>query len=197
MSVWPEIMLYHSPGSRSDRVKMLLELIGRPYGETLIDTGAQEHKTPKYLRINPLGLIPGLTIDGAPMAESVAQMLYLADLDPDRRFTPPDGAEARIRYLQWMIMIPASLEPPVIPLFRPGDDTAAREAAVDGLRLQAEMFVGPYCLGDQLTALDVLLHWNLSHMRHLGLLETFDIWRAYLERLEPYIDWAGLNAVDA
>ena len=77
----PEIHLYHAPGTRSERVKLLLDRLGFPYEQTLVDQSTEEHKSEEYLRINPFGVLPGMTVDGVPVVESAAQMLVVADLD--------------------------------------------------------------------------------------------------------------------
>ena len=173
---------------------MLLELLEFPYREVRVDTSAGAHKTPDYLAINPLGVVPGLTVGGVPIAESVAQMIYLADLDPGCGLAPRPGSADRPGYLQWMVMIPASLEQRLMPLFRAPDDGEARKQAVAAMTLQTGLFVGPNCLGDAFTALDVLVHWNMSALAHLGLMEDLPLWQDYVGRHSGRLDWSALNA---
>ncbi len=193
MPAFPDIHLYHGPGTRSDRVKLLLDRLEFPYQMTLINQGAGEHKTPQYLRINPFGTLPGMTVDGSPIVESAAQMLFIADLDPAHRFAPRAHDPMRKHYLHWMVTMPASLEPMVMPAFsrvpRPGVKKAARHA----IAIQTQLFQGPFCAGDMLTAADIFVHWGLRFLGPMGLLDDAPVWRNYVERLNAEFDWENLN----
>ncbi|MEO0911531.1 MAG: glutathione S-transferase family protein [Pseudomonadota bacterium] len=191
-----DIHFYHAPGSRSDRVKMLLRLLAFDYRETLVDTRKGEHKTAAYAKVNPLRVVPGMTVNGRPLVESIAQMLFLADLDPGMRFAPAHGAPARARYLQWMVMIPASAEPMVAGVLRDPADPQAIALADQSIALQTMFLEGPFCLGDRLSALDMVVHWNMRHMDGLGVLERHPAWRGYVARLDDELDWAGLEQRD-
>lgn len=193
MTVDLDIVLYHAPGSRSQRVKMLLKLLGYAYREVRMDLAADDHKSPEYLSINPLGTVPGLTVGGTPIAESVAQMLYLADSDPERCFAPEDTDPRRLKYLEWMVMVPASLEPSARAFFADPSDASSRASLMEGVALQSEMLVGPYCLGDRMTALDVLIHWNSTHMERLGLFSEFPKWQDYMRHMRDKLDWDKLE----
>lgn len=189
----PDITLYHAPGARSQRVKMLLTLMKMSYREQIVDTSRGEHKTAAYLKINPFGLVPGMTVNGVPIVESAAQMILLADLDPQQRFAPDVQSDLRAAYLSWMIMVPTTLEPLVVPLVNGNDTPETRSAALRAVQIQTDLFKGPFCLGAKLTALDVLMHWNMRHVDRLGLLTTFPVWRDYIDRLHVHMDWANLE----
>ena len=187
------IELFHSPGARSDRVKMLLELMEFPYELTIIDLVQQENKRAEYLAVNPLGVVPGLRINGIPVAETAAQLMCLADMDSKRRFSPHLDHPDRLAYTQWMIMLPASLEPMVLPLFRSINLPGARSTAMAAIDIQSKMFVGPYCLGGRLTALDVAVHWSMRHLERFGLLGDQPQWIDYMSLVGEQLDWDNLN----
>lgn len=188
----PDIHLYHCPGTRSERVKLLLNRLGFPYEQTVIDQNAGAHKAPAYLRINPFGKLPGLTLDGKPVVESAAQMLLLADLDPEARFSPRAHDPARAPYLHWMIAAPVSLEPMIVPMFSRLPIPGARRNFNQALALQTALYQGPYLAGDRLTAADIFLHWGLRLVGRMGLLEENALWSDYCTRLEETLDWASL-----
>lgn len=193
MFTLPDIHLYHSPGTRSDRVKLLLDLLGFPYEMTLVDQSIDEHKTENYLKVNPFGVMPGLTLNGAPVVESAAQMMILADLDPDHRFAPATNTPERKHYIQWMVAMPTSLEPMVMPIFSRLPKPGARKGVKTALAIQTQMFQGPYCAGSTLTAADIILHWGLRFVAQMGLLEGDPLWTEYAERLNVELGWANLN----
>lgn len=189
----PDIHLYHSPGSRSDRVKLLLDRLGFPYGMTLVDQAANEQKTPDYLQINPFGKLPGMTMDGVPVVESAAQMLIIADLDPERRLAPPISDPARKHYIQWLVAMPASLEPMVMPAFSRPPQPGTQESVRAALAIQTRLYQGPYCAGERLTAADIYLHWGLRLVRPMGLLDGDALWSEYTDRLNGELNWDQLN----
>ena len=57
------------------------------------------------------------------------------------------------------------------------------------------MFEGPFCLGAQLTSLDIMVHWNMRHMDRLGVLEAAPIWKDFVARLNELLDWDGLESI--
>ncbi len=189
MSQFPEIHLYHTPGTRSERVKLLLDRLGFPYEQTLVNQASGEHKSDDYLGINPFGVLPGMTIDGAPVVESAAQMLVLADLDPEHRLAPALDHPSRKHYVQWLIAMPTSLEPMVMPAFSRIPIPGARKGVARALAIQTQMFQGPYCAGDKLTAADILVHWGLRFISRMGLLEGDKLWKDYVSRLDSELAW--------
>ena len=74
--------LYWSPRSRSFTALWLMEETGQPYERVLIDitTGAQ--KAPDYLKINPMGKVPGtMMVISLPDAKERADVIaYLSTL---------------------------------------------------------------------------------------------------------------------
>lgn len=193
MPARPDIHLYHCPGTRSERVKLLLNRLGFPYRETLVDQNAGAHKSPDYLRINPFGKLPGLTVDGQTVVESAAQIILLADLDPEARLAPRAHDPERAAYLQWMIAAPVTLEPMVLPMFNRVPLPGARRNFNQALALQTALYQGPYLAGDRLTAADIFLHWGLRLVNRIGLLKHDKLWTDYTARLEAELDWAGLD----
>ena len=95
-----EITLYHREGTRSGRVRMLLEILELPYELVLVDTQNEEHKTEDYIAMHPFGLVPTMTHDGRVIVESGAQMIYLADLVPDKALAPVVGSLDRGTYYE-------------------------------------------------------------------------------------------------
>lgn len=91
---------------------LAMHQLGIPFEMSLIDVLSGEQKSPEYLSINPLGVVPYMiTSDGQGIGESNAMLWYLAegtDLMPHSR---ADRAEA----LQWMFFEQSKLEPFISP----------------------------------------------------------------------------------
>lgn len=91
--------LYHAwVSSASRRVRLALEEKGLPWRGVVVDLLAFEQHGADYLALNPNGVVPTLTHDGAPVIESTAICEYLDDVFPEAPLRPADPrARARMR----------------------------------------------------------------------------------------------------
>tara|TARA_B100001964_G_scaffold234544_1_gene293326 strand:+ start:252 stop:974 length:723 start_codon:yes stop_codon:yes gene_type:complete len=90
------------------KVKLALELLGRPYEWCFVDILEGESRRPDFLAMNPNGRIPLLEIEpGIYLPESNAILWYLTEGSP----YVPDEPLARARTLQWMFFEQYSHEP--------------------------------------------------------------------------------------
>lgn len=91
---------------------LVMHQLGQEFDMTLIDVLKGEQKSPEYLAINPLGVVPYLeTESGQGIGESNAMLWYLAD---GSHLMPADRAE-RAEALQWMFFEQSKLEPYISP----------------------------------------------------------------------------------
>lgn len=91
---------------------LALHQLGLPFEISMIDVLVGEHKSPAYLEVNPLGVVPYLvSSDGVGIGESNAMLWYLADDTYLMPSTPSERAEA----LQWMFFEQSKLEPFISP----------------------------------------------------------------------------------
>jgi len=189
------IKLYHSRQSRSVRPRWLLEEIGAPYELVTLDMQKGEHKTPAYMKVHPHGAVPALVDGDLQLFESAAICAYLADKFPEKRLAPPIGTPARGLYYQWMVYSIATLEPPVIDVFMqtamlPEAErshavlAAARKKFGDVANvLEQALGTRPFLLGEQFTAVDVMIGSTLGWAQMLGLLEGKKTLQEYVQRL--------------
>jgi glutathione S-transferase len=189
------IKLYHSRQSRSVRPRWLLEEIGAPYELVTLDMQKGEHKTPAYMKVHPHGAVPALVDGDLQLFESAAICAYLADKFPEKRLAPPVGTPARGLYYQWMVYAIATLEPPVIDVFMqtamlpeaersPAVLAAARKKFGDVANvLEQALGTRPFLLGEQFTAVDVMIGSTLGWAQMLGLLEGKKTLQEYVQRL--------------
>ena len=156
-----KVTLFHSPNTRSTGVLTLLEELGVPYELRVLNMKAGEQRRPEYLAINPMGKVPALKHGDSLVTEQVAIFLYLADLFPEAQLAPPLGDPLRGPYLRWMAFYGACFEPAVI------DSATHRDPAPQPMSpygdfetmlrtLTDQLAKGPYMLGEQFTAADVL-----------------------------------------
>jgi glutathione S-transferase len=103
------MILHHGwRSSASRRVRLCLEEKGLSYESHNVDMANLEHHSPEYLKINPMGVIPTLIIDGKPLHESGTICEYLDESFPDpplRPDTPYERALMRnwIRHIDALI----------------------------------------------------------------------------------------------
>src|SRR5260221_10694231 len=101
--------LYYSPGTASMAVHLALLETGVPYQLELVDFSARQQRSAAYLRLNPLGRVPTLLIDGQPYAESGALLMIIADRHPQARLAPPPESAQRLSWYQWIVYLSNAL----------------------------------------------------------------------------------------
>ena len=103
------LTLFHSPGTCSLGIHLLLEEIGKPYELVLVDlTKGMQHK-PEYLAVNPKAKVPALKReDGSLLTEWPAIATWLALTNPDKKLMPSDP-EGIARTLEAVDYVVASL----------------------------------------------------------------------------------------
>jgi glutathione S-transferase len=197
-----KVTLYHSPNTRSSGAFTLLEELGVPYELHVLNMKIGEQRKPRYLAINPMGKVPALKHGDALITEQVAIFLYLADLFPEAGLTPPIGDPLRGPYLRWMVFYAACFEPAVIdsatqrdpapmPMSPYGDFETMFKTLTDQLAR------GPYILGQQFSAADVLWGGALTWTTMFKLVPELPMITAYIERCGARPAVATVKARDA
>jgi len=72
------LTLYFAPGSSSMAAHIALHEIGVPFESRPLSFARREQRAPEFLALNPEGKVPTLIIDGRPLTEVAAILLYLA-----------------------------------------------------------------------------------------------------------------------
>ncbi len=85
--------LYFSPGACSLASHIGLEETGAPYEAKPILLAKGQQRTADYLKINPRGKVPALSVDGKILVENTGILTYLARRFPDKKLMPSDPAE--------------------------------------------------------------------------------------------------------
>lgn len=157
------LTLYHASPSRSSVALWMLEEIGQPYDIHKLDLQKGEQLKPEYLAINPMGKVPSLKHKDAIITESAAICTYLADEFPQAKLNIPIGNPRRGVYLKWLFFGPSIFEPAMTDAAFPRKE--APNAAALGYRgfdqvldiVAKAVEKGPYLMGEQFTAADVVL----------------------------------------
>jgi glutathione S-transferase len=187
MSTKQTITLFHSPQSRSSGTLALLEELHAPYSLHVINMKAGEQRKAAYLAVNPMGKVPAILHGDVLVTEQVAIGIYLADLFPEAGITPAIGDLLRGPYLRWYVFYAACFEPAVV------DKAMKREAGPVAMvpygdlnttmsTLESQLAKGPWLLGDNFTAADVLWGTALTWMTGFGLVDAVAPIKSYVDR---------------
>ncbi|WP_420968357.1 glutathione S-transferase family protein [Bradyrhizobium sp. B120] len=182
------VTLYYSPHSRATGTRVLLEELGAPYDLHVLNMKAAEQRKDAYLAINPLGKVPAIRHHDALVTEQVAIFIYLADLFPQAGLTPALNDPRRGPYLRWIAYYGSSFEPAVIDHFmkrEPAPITQSPYADYGTMlgTLEAQLAKGPYLLGEEITAADILWGIALSWTMMFGIVPKSDVFVRYSERI--------------
>ncbi|MEL6177336.1 MAG: glutathione S-transferase family protein [Myxococcota bacterium] len=157
------VTFYYNPNSRAQMVHWALEELGVPYDTQLIRFSADEHKTPEFLALNPMGKLPTIEHRGVVVTEAAAIITYLADAYPDSGLAPAFNDPARGTWLRWLFFTAGCVEPAVMdkafqrpPIERKGSvGYGSYEDTMDAL--ETAITPGALILGERFSAADVYL----------------------------------------
>ena len=182
------ITLYHSPMTRSASILWLLEELAVPYETKLVGfrkfdgTGERDPSNP-----HPHGKVPALIDDDELVFETSAIALYLTDKYRAHRMGPAAGEPKRGEYLSWLAYRPGVLEPALIcrrfdVKHVYGAMGWAPAAEVEEV-LNAHLATRRYFLGDEFSALDILLGGGLNFMMMAKMVAETPVLKDYTARI--------------
>jgi len=188
------IKLWFAPRTRAVRVAWLLEELGLPYELERVEF--ERTASAFFTQKTPLGKLPVIEDDGIVLGESGAIVEYLLEQYGAGRLAPAIGSPTRAQYLQWLHFAESTAFPPLgiviwLTLYR--DDAAdhpalvadARGRASSGLVFLEQHFgPGPWLLGEEFSAADIMMGFTLLAAQVVGVLDArFAVANAYLGRL--------------
>jgi glutathione S-transferase len=197
-----KLTLYHAAPSRSSIVRWILEEIGEPYDVHHLNLSRGDNRAPDYLAVNPMGKVPALKHGDVIITEAAAICAYLADEFPRAQLNVPIGDPRRGPYLKWLFFGPSCIEPAIMDRAFPRKEEARRAAlgygdfdTVTDVVAKA-VGAGPYLLGEQFTAADVVIGSGLRWGMMFKLLPERAEFVAYTARLAKRPALARAEAKD-
>ena len=184
------LTLYHASPSRSSIARWMLEEIGEPYDLHVLSLSKGEQRAPDYLAVNPMGKVPALKHGDTVITEAAAICTYLADEFPQAQLNVPVGDPRRGTYLRWLFFAPSCIEPAITDRAFPRKEEPRRGMLGYGdfdtvmAVVAAAVEPGPYLMGEQFTAADVVLGSTLRWGMMFGVLPKRPEFVAYVGRLE-------------
>ncbi len=183
-----DIVLYHAAPSRSSIVLWMLEELGVPYELKVLNLQAGDGQSAEFRKMSPFGKVPCLVHKGVAMTEVSAICTYLADEFPDRKLNVPVGQPKRGQYLKWMFYGPSVFEPALIdktfPRAAPAQPGALGWRALPEVLdvIEAGLKPGPWLMGDQFTAADVIIGSGIRWGTLFMGVDKREAFTAYIER---------------
>lgn len=184
-----QLTLFHASPSRSSTVLWMLEELGEPYDVHMLSLANGDQLKPEYLAINPLGKVPALKHGNAVITEVSAICAYLADEFPKARLNVPTGDPRRGVYFKWLFFGPSVLEPAVSDRAFPRKEPP-RAGAIGWRDLDTVADViakaltpGPFLLGEQFTAADVVIGSGVRWGTMFKLVPDRPEFAPYIKRL--------------
>ena len=184
-----KLTLYHAAPSRSSITRWMLEEVGEPYDIHLLNLGTGDNRKPDYLAINPMGKVPTLKHGDTVITEAAAICAYLADEFPRAKLNVPIGTPRRGVYLKWRFFGPSCIEAAIMDRTFPRKEEARRAALGYGdfdtaMDVTAKAVAkGPYLMGDQFTAADVIIGSTLRWGMMFKMVPERPEFTAYTNRL--------------
>jgi len=188
------IKLWFAPRTRAVRIAWLLEELDLPYELQRVEF--EPTATAFFAQKTPMGKLPVIEDDGIVLGESGAIIEYVLEQYGSGRLAPAAGSPDRALYLQWLHFAESTAFAPIgiviwLTLYRNDSEShpeLLRDAvgrAASGLEfLESHFGPGPWLLGDDFSAADIMMGFTLLAAQAVGVLdERFPVTTAYLHRL--------------
>jgi glutathione S-transferase len=194
------LTLYHAAPSRSSTTLWMLEEVGQPYGIHLLSIKKGENREHPYLDINPMGKVPALKHGDAIITEVAAICCYLADAFPEAGLNVPLADPRRGPYLKWLFFAPGVLEPAIMDraFARVGEPPRAALGYGDfdtAINVLAKAVTpGPFLMGDQFTAADVVIG---SQLRWASIFKLLPERKEFTDYVARFADRPALKRAQA
>ncbi|AUW59189.1 glutathione S-transferase [Sphingobium sp. SCG-1] len=194
------ITFYTNPMSRGQIVRWMLEEVGAPYEQVLLDYGTTM-KAPDYLAVNPMGKVPAIVHRGKIVTEAAAICAYLAEAFPEANLAPT--ADERADYYRWLFFAAGPVEAAVTNRAMQWEAPAERkmmmgygsfDTAMDGL--ESALAGKEWVCGDRFTAADVYVGSQVDWGLGFGSIPTRPAFAAYAERLRARPAYKRAKEID-
>ena len=191
------LTFYTNPMSRGQIVRWMLEEVGAPYDQVLLDFSSGM-KDAAYLAINPMGKVPAIKHGEHVVTECAAICAYLADAFPEAGLAP--ALSERADYYRWLFFAAGPLEQALVntslgfevPAEKTGMAGYGNFAlTVDVLELAVSNY--DYVAGPKFSAADVYVG---SQIVCFGTLPKRPAFEAYAARVTARPAYIRANEID-
>lgn len=179
--------LFWAPQTRSSRAIWMLEEAGVDYEVEVVGIrDADREDSAEFRAASPMRKVPALQDGNVQMAESAAICLYIADRYRAGTLAPAIDDPERGRFLYWLMYTPAVVEPTMSEKINKIQPNRGRNGWGDFnsmiVTLSDGVGRGPWILGEQFTAADVMLGSSVHFLHLFGLLGDAPVLLDYVDR---------------
>ena len=176
-----EIVLYYAPIACSLVPYITLTEATAEFEVVTINLRKNQHKSPEYLKLNPMHKVPLLVVDGKPLSENVAIQSWISRNFPKAKLLPSDPWR-ELRALSLHSWCSSGIHPylsrlnsPAAVCELPDAAESIRKSAISRLfenyRIADDMLAGREYFFDHFTAPDAHFFWCFRR----GLLFNLDL----------------------
>lgn len=181
-----KIQFYYNPMSRGRISHWMLEEVGADYEIKLLKWESGDHKSPEYLKINPMGKIPAIVHKNTVVTENAAICTYLADVFPQANLAPDMNSPERGSYYRWLFFVASCMEPAMLDKTHPRKENPASSQLGHGsyedvVNTLTQAVSNGFLVGDRFSAADLYLASNLEWYIFTKVLENKPIFSEYLK----------------
>lgn len=195
------LTLYTNPMSRGQIARWMLEEVGVPYEQVLLDYGTTM-KGADYLAINPMGKVPAIKHGDTVVTEAAAICAYMADAFPEAGLAPALGN--RGDYYRWLFYAAGPVEQAVTNTYLKLSPTPEQQMMVgygdyDRVVDVLENWIKDreWVAGDAFSAADVYVGSQLDWGVMFGTIPAREGFMPYLERLRDRPAYKRAKEIDA
>jgi len=163
------MIFYYAPQTVSLAAHIVLEETGADYETRILNFAEAEQRSEGYLKTNPKGRVPALVTAQGILTETPAILVYLAQTFPDAKLAPLDDIFQFAKLQEFNAYLCATVHVAHAHRVR-GHRWVDDDAAIAAMQakvpqtmsecfslIEAEMFKGPWVLGDTYTVCDPYL----------------------------------------
>lgn len=196
-----QLTFYTNPMSRGQIARWMLEEVGQPYEQVLLDYGTTM-KGADYLAVNPMGKVPAIRHGDTVVTEAAAICAYLADAFPEAGLAPPPAE--RGAYYRWLFFAAGPVEAAVtakaLDKLAPADKAmmagyGSFEQAIDALEYAVPKGDG-WIAGPNFSAADVYVGAQIDWGLMFKSIPTRPAFEAYAARLRERPAYQRAKAID-
>lgn len=165
-----KIILFQFPGACSRVTMTALEEIGLDYEDRMVDFRTEAQKKPDYLKLNPKGKVPALSIDGRVRTENAVILYFLHQQYPQAGLLPAGGGDVDAQQaLSDLVWCASTIHPIVRQIRNPmkwtlGDVTGVKADGMEKFKKECTMLSerfskGGWWYGNTWSIVDVYLCW--------------------------------------
>ena len=189
-----QLTLYYSVLSCSMLPYIALTEAGQDFEVHVVDFGRGENHNPEFLRLNPNHQVPVLVVDGEPITENMAILLWIDTQFPQARLMPRFDMN-RTKAISLMAWCDAAIHPFLTPNGMPerycdipGSAEGVRRAAQKMLhkrfQIAEERLAGREWFFDHLTLPDLFFFWCFRRAMKFKIdVSAYQNCLAHLERV--------------